>query len=145
MLYVCAAALLAGGATWWLQAAPREPTAAPSNPAIEQWTRSVQELLPAEPGQADGGTVTLAAGVEQEVQSDLESGSYRLVVICGGGVDSQVWVRFGGAGDDSGVGMPCTGARNPVELPVTVGDHLRLKVSVNNSGPVVFGYSILRA
>ena len=148
VLYGCALAMLAAGATWWAGAAPQDPAEVPapeqSDQAIQQWKRSVQQLLPAEPGQLDGGTVLLAAGVEQDVQAELETGSYRVTMVCGGGVGSQVWIRFSETGDDSGVGMPCTGARDPFGLVVAVADRLRMKVSVDNSGPVVFGYAVVR-
>jgi hypothetical protein len=65
-------------------------------------------------------------------------------VVCVGGPDSRLRVTLGDLGLDSGHGMSCTGDRKPDSFSVSLADDLRMNVSVSDSGPVVFRYTILR-
>lgn len=139
-LYATAAALLAGGVAWWLAAAPGEEI----DPMIAQWRLSAQRLLPDTPGQQDADTVAMAAGSDHQVVSMVESGKYRISVVCVGGSDSQVRVSLGEAGTDSGHGLGCSDDARSDQFEVGTSGQLRIHVSVSDAGPVVFRYTLLQ-
>ena len=134
VLYTCAVALLAAGGAWWIRAAQN----AEIDPRIEQWTRDAARLMPDVDEQETAATVPPGAGVDREVEADLDTGSYLVRVLCVGGRDSQVRVSLGDAGSDSGRGLNCDGAEEPDSFTVGTGGQLRLYVSVGPAGPVVF-------
>jgi hypothetical protein len=140
VLYGCAAALLAAGGAWWFEAAPRQE----ADPQIERWKQNALRLLPDVEAQNHAGTLALAAGVDREVTAAIGPGEYSVSVVCVGGAASQVRVSLGEAGYDSGLGLTCTGDNEPDKFRVTVANPLRMNVAVNNAGPVVFRYSLLR-
>ncbi|GIE98003.1 hypothetical protein Ari01nite_54680 [Paractinoplanes rishiriensis] len=140
VLYGCAAALLAGGGTWWFTAAPR----AEIDPQIEQWTQAAHRVLPDAPDQHEAETVALRGGYDHEVVAELEPGKYWVSVLCVGGASSHVRVTLGAAGTDSGLGLTCAGDNKPDVFSVGIADRLRMQVSVNDAGPVVFRYALLR-
>jgi uncharacterized protein DUF6023 len=140
VLYACAGLLLAGGAVWWVRAAPRERV----DPQIERWRRSAEQMLPDLEKQESADTLTLAAGADQDVVADVGDGSFLVSVICVGGADSQLRISLSD-GDDSGHGLDCAGDRTPYNFNVAIRDQLRMNVNVGDAGSVVFRYSVLRA
>ena len=140
VLYGCAFALVAAGATWWFRAAPRKVT----DPQLERWKLSAQHLLPDAEPQEDADTLALAAGVDHQVVATTDPAEYVVSVVCVGGAGSQVRVSLGVAGDDSGVGLSCTDSEPPQTFTVGLADRLRMNVSVSESGPVVFRYTLVR-
>jgi Family of unknown function (DUF6023) len=140
VLYGCAAALVAGGAIWWWRAAPNDA----ADPRIERWSQEALRLMPDLDEQQTAATMPLAAGVDREVEADLDTGSYLVRVLCVGGRDSQVRVSLGEAGSDSGRGLSCEGATQPDSFTVGTAGQLRMYLTVGPAGPVVFRYSLLR-
>lgn len=140
VLYACALVLLAGGAFWWLRAAPHDD----ADPRLAQWRRSAQDLLPEPDDQEAGDTVALSAGRDHLVLSDVESGEFEVSVVCVGPADSQVRVSLGEVGTDSGHGLSCAGGNTMDSFTVSTSGQLRLHVSVNDAGPVVFRYALVR-
>ena len=140
VLYAGAAVLFAAGAFWWVSAAPREPR----DPQLEEYRASALRLLPDVASQTDADTLALVAGAEQEVSAAVGTGRYLVSVICVGGENSQVRISLGEV-DDSGHGMQCSGDPVPQSFTTGAAGELRLHVSVNEAGPVVFRYSVLRA
>jgi hypothetical protein len=140
VLYGCAATLLVAGGIWWFAAAPRQE----ADPQIERWKQSAQRLLPDVGAQEHSDTLALASGIDREVTAEIDPGEYSVSVVCVGGAQSQVRVSLGEAGYDSGIGLTCAGDNEPNNFRVSIANPLRMNVSVNNSGPVVFRYSLLR-
>ncbi|WP_433307882.1 DUF6023 family protein [Actinoplanes sp. CA-030573] len=140
VLYACALVLLAGGGLWWLRAAPHDDP----DPRLAQWRRSAQELLPEAGDQEAGDTVALSAGRDHLVLSDVESGEFQVSVVCVGPAESQVRVSLGEAGSDSGHGLSCAGGEPADSFTVSTSGQLRLHVSVNEAGPVIFRYALVR-
>ena len=136
LLYAFAALLATAGAVWWVRAAPREHSTAP----IEAWQASAERLLPDAEPQADGDTLALAAAMDHEVDANVDNGEYQVSVVCVGGTGSQVRVSLGIEGSDSGRGLQCAGDHDPDSFVVSVAGQLRMTVSVNEVGPVVFRY-----
>lgn len=139
VLYACAGLMLAGGGVWWVRAAPREVV----DPRIERWQSSALRLLPDTDNQDSSGTVALAAGADQDVLAEGGAGSFLVSVICVGGDGSSVRISLSET-DDSGHGLDCAGDPTPFQFKVSIPDQLRINVSVNESGPVVFRYSLAR-
>ena len=79
----------------------------------------------------------------QDVLAEGGTGSFRVSVICVGGDGSSVRISLSET-DDSGHGLDCTGDPTPFQFNVSIPDQLRINVSVNDSGPVVFRYSLSR-
>jgi len=140
VLYSAAVALFAAGAAWWVGAAPHDDP----DTRVEQWRQSVRELLPDLATQETADTVTLIAGVEREVDADVGTGEFVVAVVCAGGRESQVRVTLGEPGEDTGRGVACSGDRQPDTFSLSLGGPLRMNVSVNDAGPVVFRYALWR-
>jgi hypothetical protein len=140
VLYACAALLLAGGALWWFRAAPHGDV----DPRIEKWRADAERLLPDVIQQDQADTVAIDAGADREVTAEVDTGKYLISVLCVGGPDSQVRVSLGEAGTDSGRGLNCEGGSQPDNFTVGTAGQLRMNVTVNPAGPVVFRYSLLR-
>ncbi|HEX5198744.1 DUF6023 family protein [Paractinoplanes rhizophilus] len=141
VLYGCAAVLLAGGATWWVWAAPRD---AAVDPTIERWRQTAMRLLPDQPEQDDADMLALAPETDHQVLAKVDGGNYRVSVVCVGGARSQVRVSLGEAGTDSGHGLDCADGAVRDRFDVATSGRLRMFVSVNDAGPVVFRYTLLR-
>jgi hypothetical protein len=139
VLYTCAALLLGAGGIWWFHAAPRQKV----DPQIQAWQRSAEQMLPDIEQQESADTLTLPAGTEREVSANVGNGSFLVTIVCVGGAGSQVRVSLSDA-DDSGRGLDCVGDHTPDNFNVGIADQLRMNVSVGDSGPVVFRYSVLR-
>ena len=140
ILYGCAAVLLAGGVSWWVAAAPADVT----DKRVEQWRDTAQTLLPDADGMLDADTVTLGAGMDQEVVANPGSGEFLVSVVCVGEESSRARVSLGEQGSDSGHGLRCSGKRDPDYFTVSIVDDLRMTVSVGDTSPVVFRYVIVR-
>ncbi|GAB2582713.1 hypothetical protein Aab01nite_60280 [Paractinoplanes abujensis] len=140
ILYSTAGALVAAGATWWFLAAPPE---SPGDPAA-QWRSDVERQLPDVDGQADAQTAALPAGGQQTFESFVDTGSYLVSLICRGGPDSFVRVSLSRTGNDSGLGVRCSGQLPPDSFEVGLGGVMRMTVVVGDEGPVVFRYSLKR-
>jgi hypothetical protein len=140
LLNACFVLVLVGGGVWWFRAAPHERV----DPQIVKWQASAERMLPDADNQADADTITLAAGEDHEVVADVGNGSYRVSVICVGGTGTTVRISLGEVGGDSGRGLDCGGDHAPYSFPVGVVGRLRANVSVGDSGPVVFRYSLVR-
>jgi hypothetical protein len=140
-LYATAAALLAAGVFWWVRAAPPGP----QHSKVDQWKASALRLLPDVELQDSADTMVLAAGVDQEVVSDVGSGEFVVSVVCVGGEQSRVRVSLGDIGTDSGHGLDCTDDEPPDVFEVALADRLRMNVTVDDAGPVVLRYRLLRA
>ena len=102
------------------------------------------QLLPDLPTQSDAGTVTLPAGAEHQVNADVGAGGFVVSVVCVGRPNSTVRVSLGVPGTDSGQGLRCSGDVTMENFSVALAGALRMRVSVNDAGPVVFRYSLLR-
>jgi len=140
VLYACAALLLAGGGFWWFRAAPEEKV----DSQVVRWRQDALRLLPDVDQQDAADTLALPAGADQQVVADLETGEYLVSVLCVGGANSQVRVSLGEAGTDSGRGLTCDRNAEPDNFTVGAAGELRLYLTVNDAGPVVFRYSMLR-
>ena len=140
ILYGCAALLLAGGVTWYAGAAP----GAPADDRLTRWREEAGRVLPELAALEASDTVTLAPGADEEVAASVGDGEFVVTVFCVGNGGSQVRVRLGEEGTDSGHGLSCTGDRKPDFFSVTTAGDLRMKVTGNDSGPVVFRYTVLR-
>jgi hypothetical protein len=138
LLYASAVVLLAAGVVWWFRAAPR----ASADPTIERWRENAQRLLPDVEDQQDADTVALSASRNHDVLADVGSGQYWVSVVCVGGSASQVRVSLGEVGTDSGRGLSCAGEGPSDRFKVSTSGQLRLHVTVNDSGPVVFRYAL---
>jgi hypothetical protein len=140
ILYATTAVLLALGVAWWVHAAPADQ----ADKRIEQWQRDASALLPDRQAIIESDTLTLGASTEQEVIASPGPGEFQVSVVCVGGPESRARVTLGDLGLDSGHGMSCGDDREPDSFSVSLADDLRMNVSVSDSGPVVFRYSILR-
>ncbi|GIM93462.1 DUF6023 family protein [Paractinoplanes toevensis] len=140
VLYACAALLLAGGGAWWFATAPR----AEADPQIEQWRATAERLLPDIDQQEEAHTVPLAPNSDRELTANVGNGEYLVTVLCVGGEQSQVRVSLGDAGTDTGRGLSCGDDRQSSDFTVGSAGQFRMNVSVNDAGPVVFRYSLLR-
>jgi hypothetical protein len=140
ILYACAALVLAVGVAWWVNAAPADG----ADKQIEQFRQDATALLPDRRAMIESDSVTLGAGTDQEVIASPGPGEYQVSVVCAGGSGSRVRITLGDLGLDSGHGMNCSGDNQPDTFSVSVADDLRMNVSVNAMGPVIFRYGIVR-
>ncbi|MEV6350807.1 DUF6023 family protein [Actinoplanes sp. NPDC051851] len=132
--------LLAGG-TWWWRAEPR----ADSDPRLLTWRLAAEQLLPDAGDQEGADNLALAAGAVHEEIADLDGGSFLVSVVCAGPDGSRVRVAFGDSeGQDSGRGLNCSGDRTPEVFSVGVAQRLRMGITVEVGGPVVFRYTLQR-
>ena len=132
LLYSLFAALLVGGAVWWVTGAP-ELT---EDPEVAGWRATVLAQIPETENRAAAGTVALTAGTRRTLEADLRGGSYLVSVTCAG--PGRVRVSFSTGGEDTGRGLECGARPSPVAFRVALADQLRLAVRVDSSGPVVF-------
>ncbi len=139
VIYAVAAALLLAGGFWWFAAAP----AGPENPLLSQWQATAVELLPDDAQEAGGGMLTLDAGADQVIESEVGTGGFVVAVVCVGREGSLLRVSLGEPGTDSGRGLRCSGAGAQETFSVSAAGSLNLRVSVNEVGPVVFRYSVI--
>ena len=139
VIYAVAAALLLAGGFWWFSAAP----AGPENPLLAQWQATAVELLPDEGQEAGGGMVTLEAGADRVIESDVGTGGFVVALVCVGREGSLLRVSLGEPGTDTGRGLRCSSDGAQETFSVSAAGSLNLRVSVNDAGPVVFRYSVL--
>jgi hypothetical protein len=140
VLYATAGLVVAGGGVWWFLSAPPER----GNAQINEWRAAVERELPDTRSQADAATAVLGAGQDQSFEASVETGEYRVSLICRGGPETVVRVSLSQYGRDSGLGLQCSDQRPPNTFKVGLGDLVRLNVVVSDDGPVVFRYSVER-
>jgi hypothetical protein len=139
VIYAVAAALLLAGGFWWFAAAPADP----ENPLVSRWQATAVELLPDEAQEAGGGMLTLAAGADQVIESEVGVGGFVVAVVCVGPEGSLLRISLGEPGTDSGRGLRCSSDGAQETFSVSAAGSLNLRVSVNEAGPVVFRYSVM--
>ncbi|BCY15285.1 DUF6023 family protein [Actinoplanes sp. L3-i22] len=139
ILHGTAALILVAGGVWWWRAAPHDD----SDPRLLSWRLTAEQLLPESGDQELSDTVVVAASGNYEKDADLDGGAFQVAVVCAGADGSRVRVSFGD--DESGRGLPCSGTRTPEVFSVGVGSQLRVRVTVDEQGPVVFRYTLERA
>ncbi|MBM2617234.1 hypothetical protein JIG36_16900 [Actinoplanes sp. LDG1-06] len=140
VLYTTAAALVVGGATWWVLSAPPE---APADPTA-QWRSAVEQQIPDVDGQAAAETSELESGGVHSFEAFVDTGSYLVSTVCRGESGSMVRVSLSRIGNDSGLGVHCSEGRPPESFEVGLGGTMRMTVVVSDDGPVVFRYSLQR-
>ncbi|PRX20231.1 DUF6023 family protein [Actinoplanes italicus] len=138
VLHALAALILVIGVGWWWRAAP--------HPAVDRrlvdWRQSAEQLLPDIGDHEMSNTLALEAEAGHEEVVDVEQGEFLISVVCAGSDGSRVRVSLG---EGSGRGLRCSGSRTPETFTVTLVNELRLKVSVESTGPVVFRYALQRS
>jgi hypothetical protein len=140
VLHVLTALILVAGGFWWWSAAPRPE----SDQRLLGWRLTAEQLLPDTGEQEAAETMVLAAGDDYGKVDDLDGGRFLISVVCAGPDGSRVRVSLGDGGEDSGRGLRCSGSRTPEVFSVSVGDELRLRVMVDESGPLIFRYTLQR-
>ncbi|GIF11176.1 DUF6023 family protein [Actinoplanes teichomyceticus] len=138
ILHGLAALLVVAGGIWWWRAAPR----AESDPRMLNWRLAAEQLLPETEEQEKSDTLALNAEDEFSTVEDLTGGAFLVSVVCAGPDGSRVRVSLGD--DESGRGLPCSGPRTPEVFSVAVGTRLFLRVVADESGPLVFRYTLQR-
>ncbi len=138
MLAFGTALIVLGGATWWWKSAPQVVT----DSRLLGWRLGTEQLLPESGEQEMATTLALEAGTAHDEVADVGVGEFLVSVVCAGDDGSRVRVSLGG--DDSGRGVRCSGARTPEVFSVGLTNQLRLRVNVDEVGPVVFRYTLQR-
>lgn len=139
MLYALAALSLMIGVVWWWRAAPHQAV----DDRLTRWRLSAEQLLPEVSGQAAVNTMALDAASEHQESVEVERGNFLVSVVCAGDNGSRVRVSLGTG--DSGRGLRCSGSRTPEVFSVGLASELRLTVTVESAGPVVFRYALARS
>jgi hypothetical protein len=139
LIYALATVLLLTGGLWWFTAAPEESR----SPLLAQWEATAQQLLPEVENQADSGMLTLSAGSDRTIESNVGIGEFVVSVVCVGRESSRIRVSLGEPGTDSGRGLACGDDVNQDTFSVSLAGTLRLRVSVGDVGPVIFRYAVL--
>ncbi|GAA2902970.1 hypothetical protein Acy02nite_45210 [Actinoplanes cyaneus] len=139
ILHGLAVLILVAGGIWWWRSAPRDD----SDPRLLAWRLTAEQLLPETGDQEMTDTVVVPASSNYEKGADLDGGAFQVAVVCAGPDGSRVRVSFGD--DESGRGLPCSGARTPEVFSVGVGSQLRLRAAADDKGPIVFRYTVQRA
>ena len=138
LVFLAVLVLLAGGAWWW-RAAPE----AAADARLLNWRLSTEQLLPDTGEHEVATTLALTEGDGHEEVTEIgDSGEFLISVVCAGEDGSRVRVSLGGS--DSGRGLRCSGPRTPDIFSVGLAEQLHLRVSVEESGPVVFRYTLQR-
>ncbi|MEU4618498.1 DUF6023 family protein [Actinoplanes sp. NPDC023801] len=138
VLHALATLILAAGVFWWWRAAPHPDV----DTRLVDWRRAAEQLLPDVGDHELANTLALEAEAGHEEVVDVEQGGFLLSVVCAGGDGSRIRVSLG---NGSGRGMRCSGARTPEVFSVSLIDQMRLKVTVESTGPVVFRYALQRS
>ncbi|MCO8274441.1 DUF6023 family protein [Actinoplanes sp. TRM 88003] len=138
VLYAAAAVLVVGGASWFFASAPPGR----DNDQINEWRTAVEQQLPDTEDQVDASTSVLGGGADQSFETSVETGEYRVSMICRGGPESQLRVSLSQIGPDTGRGLQCSGDRPVYSFEVGLGDVMRLNIVVSDNGPVVFRYQV---
>lgn len=138
VLHALATLILVIGVGWWWRAAP--------HPVVDRrlidWRQAAEQLLPDVGDHETSNTLALDAGADHEEVVDVDQGEFLISVVCAGGDGSRVRVSLG---TGSGRGLRCTGSRAPETFTVALVGELRLKVTVESAGPVVFRYAMQRS
>jgi hypothetical protein len=138
VLHALAALILAVGVGWWWHAAP--------HPAVDSrlvdWRHAVEQLLPDIGDHELANTLALEDEAGHEEVVDVEQGEFLISVVCAGDDGSRVRVSLGAG---SGRGLRCSGSRTPEIFSVALIHELRLRVTVESTGPVIFRYALQRS
>lgn len=138
VLHALAALILVVGVGWWWHAAP--------DPAVDSrlidWRHTTEQLLPDIGDHELANTLALESEAGHEEVVDVEQGEFLISVVCAGDDGSRVRVSLGAG---SGRGLRCSGSRTPEIFSVALIHELRLKVTVESTGPVIFRYALQRS
>jgi Family of unknown function (DUF6023) len=144
VLYSLAAALLLGGAFWYVRAAPSSAGTA-ADPRVAGWRAAAGRLLPDVPQQVTAGTVVISGGTSAQRTQPVTGGSYTLSMICLGD-HGAVRVRLSGKGYDSGRAVPCAATPQPVTVTVGLADQFYMLADAEtDSAAAVFRWRLERA
>jgi hypothetical protein len=138
VLNLLTALILIAGAAWWWSAIPREP----ADDRLLGWRLAAEQLLPESGEQQMSSTVALADGDGHVEVAEVDGGEFLVSVVCAGEDGSRVRVSLGT--QETGRGMRCSGSRTPEVFSVGLAKELHLRVNVEESGPVVFRYTLQR-
>ncbi|MBW6432859.1 hypothetical protein KZ829_03770 [Actinoplanes hulinensis] len=139
VLHALAALILVIGLVWWWRAAPDGA----GDGRLAHWRLTAEQLLPDIGEQEVANTLVLEPGTGYDEIVEVERGDFLVSVVCAGDDGARVRVSLGGT--DSGRGLRCSGARTPDIFSVGLTRQLRMHVSVDASGPVVFRYALQRS
>jgi hypothetical protein len=143
VLYALAAALLLGGAVWYVRSAPAAGTTA--DPRVAVWQADASRLLPNLPLQVTADTIVMSGGTSTQRTEPVSGGSYALSMICLGD-HGAVRVRLSVTGYDSGRAVPCAESPATVTLTVGLADEFLLQASAETDSDVaVFRWRLDRA
>jgi hypothetical protein len=131
LLYALSAVLLLGGGVWYLRSAPADGT----DPRVAAWRDTAANLLPDRPLQVRADTIVMTGGAGAERNESVGGGSYTLSMVCLG-EHGRVRVRLSASGDDTGRGVPCAQAPQPVSITVGLADAFYMRVSPETEGAV---------
>ena len=141
LLYLLFAVLLSGGGVWFFRSAP----ASTSDRRIEAWRDSAANLLPDRPLQVRADTIVMTSDSSTQRSEPVGGGSYTLSMVCLG-ESGRIRVRLSTSGDDSGRGVPCAQAPQPVSLDVGLTDDFFMEVSAETDGGIaVFRWRLDRS
>jgi hypothetical protein len=138
VLNLLTALILISGAAWWWRAAPREP----ADDRLLGWRLTAEQLLPESAEQQVASTLALADGDGHVEVAEVDGGEFLVSVVCAGDDGSRIRVSLGV--QETGRGMRCSGSRTPEVFSVGLAKELKLRVSVEEAGPVVFRYTLQR-
>jgi Family of unknown function (DUF6023) len=131
LLYALSAVLLIGGGVWYFRSAPGDAT----DPRVAAWRDTAANLLPDRPLQVRADTIVLTGGAGAERNESVGGGSYTLSMVCLG-EHGRVRVRLSASGDDTGRGVPCAQAPQPVSITVGLAEAFYMQVSPETDGAV---------
>ena len=131
LLYLLFAVLLSGGGLWFYRSAP----ASTSDRRIAAWRDSAANLLPDRPLQIRADTIVMTGDSSTQRSEPVGGGSYTLSMVCLG-ERGRIRVRLSTSGDDSGRGVPCAQAPQPVSLTVGLADDFFMEVSAETDGGI---------
>lgn len=142
VLYSLAAALLLGGAFWYVRAAPAGMR---PDPRVAAWREAADRLLPDRQQQITSGTIVMSDGTSTQRTHAVIGGSYALSMICLGD-HGAVRVRLSGKGYDSGRAVPCAASPQPVTVTVGLADQFFMLVDAEtDTSAAVFRWRLDRA
>ena len=140
VLYGGAAAVLAAGALWYTGSAPDGPSARLRAAAARG---AVLRALPGDAGDlVFGDAFDLAPGATREARAEeMPFEVYRVVMACAG--EGRVQARVGASGRLVRE-VPCTARPSAVEVRRGLSGDVILRLTVESSAPVVFGWQLIR-
>ncbi|MEV0896727.1 DUF6023 family protein [Actinoplanes sp. NPDC049802] len=139
VLQALALLILMVGLVWWWRAAPGQG----ADRRVVDWRLSAEQLLPDIGEQEVANTLVLEPGTGYEEVVEIEQGDFLVSAVCAGDDGARVRVSLGD--EDSGRGLRCSGARTPDIFSVGLSEELRMRISIDSPGPVVFRYALQRS